>query len=226
MLTRTELEDSLPAHLKSSATQALTDRINNALGDPIMAEQFRSNLISYTSVLQGGRFKLDSYIHAVMYVSFKLLGKTDKEAYQLTFPTRWRNLVTNNTSGKDIASYVSSYHKGQLVQKILEQTLTPAWVLNQHVFQETVNNLFQIVQGGKSEMARVQAGNALLNHLKAPEKKEVNINLGIQKTDGLAQLEGQLRELASQQVLAIESGMSADKIAGMPLIEGGATGIK
>ena len=226
MLTKSELEDSLPPHLKSSATQGLTDRINNALSDPIAAEQFRTNLVSYTSVLQHGRFKLDSYIHAVMYVSFKLMGKSDKEAYQLTFPSRWRKLAANGTDAKDIASYVSSYNKGQLVQKILEQTLTPAWVLNQHVFQETVNNLFQIVQGGKSEMARVQAGNALLNHLKAPEKKEVNINLGIQKSDGLAQLEGQLRELANQQVLAIESGMGADRIAGMPLIEGQATVIK
>lgn len=217
-LTREELAKSLPAHLKSVATQAMVDRINSALGDPIIAEQFRNNLVSYTSVLSDSRFKIQDYLNAVMYVTFKLLGKSDKEAYSLTFPTRWRNLAAANTSSKDIASYVSAYNRGQLVQKILQQTLTPTWVLNQPVYQETINQLFGIVTGGKSEMARVQAGNALLNALKPPETKEVNINLGVVKSDGLASLEQGLERLVTSQLDAINGGHSPKAIAEMGLV--------
>ena len=67
MLTREMVEKSLPANLKSAATQQLTDQINNIVSDPLIAQQVRDNFISYSSVLKDGKFKTEDYLHAVAY---------------------------------------------------------------------------------------------------------------------------------------------------------------
>ena len=50
MLTRDMIERSLPPSLKSAATQELTDLVNQASSDPIVAEQIRDNFITYSDV--------------------------------------------------------------------------------------------------------------------------------------------------------------------------------
>jgi hypothetical protein len=78
-LTREMVERALPANLKSAATQAFTDQINQIVSDPIIAEQVRENFISYSRVLHEGKFKTEDYLHAVAYVSFKLMGMSNCE---------------------------------------------------------------------------------------------------------------------------------------------------
>lgn len=95
-----------------------------------MAEAIKDNFLSYTQVLSEGKFKTEDYLSAVMYVSFKLMGMTNQDAYARTFPARYRTLLNNGTSAKDISSYVSMYNKGRLVNLILEKSLIPTWVFD------------------------------------------------------------------------------------------------
>lgn len=222
-LTRDEIAQALPANLKSAATQQFADRLNNIVSDPDMAKEVRDNFISYTHVLKEGRYKTDDYLNAVVYVSFKLLGKTNEEAYSLTFPTRYRSLLSKGTSQKDISSYVSMYNKNKLVQLIMQQTLTPSWVLNQDMYQKALNVQYELMTTAVSEKVRTDAADSLLSHLKAPEVKEVNLNLGIQENSGLNELKAALQQVAAVQAKAIENGVSTREIAGAKLIEGTAT---
>ena len=119
MLTKEQIEKAVPANLKSSVTPNLVALVNNATSDPIIAEQIRNNFISYTAVLKDGKFKTEDYVSAVSYVSFKLLGYTNLEAYARTFPQRYAALLAKGTVSKDIAAYVSAYNKGKLVNLIL-----------------------------------------------------------------------------------------------------------
>lgn len=222
-LTCEEIAQALPANLKNAATQQFADRVNTIVSDPDMAKEIRNNFISYTHVLKEGRYKTDDYLNAVVYVSYKLLGKTNEDAYALTFPTRYRTLLSKGTSAKDISSYVSMYNKNKLVQLVLQQTLTPMWVLNQDMYQKALNTQYELMTTATSEKVRTDAADSLLSHLKAPEVKEVNLNLGIQENSGLNELKQALQQVAAVQAKAIQSGVSTREIAGAKLIEGTAT---
>ena len=123
MLTRKQVEQALPVNLKSSATQALTDQINALVQDPIVAETIREHFITYAVVLQEGKWGMDAYMNAIQYTTYKMMGYSNQESYQRTFPARYQKFIQDGTSSKDISAYVSQYHKGKLVQAILEQLI-------------------------------------------------------------------------------------------------------
>lgn len=218
MLTVKDVRKALPPALKSNA-ESITDVLNAIQTDEVVADEIRKNFVSYTSVLQDGKYKMQDYLYAVAYVSFKLMGHSNQEAYTRTFPDRYQKLVAKGTSAKDIASYVSAYNKGKLVNAILEQAAIPTWILNADMFQKALNTQADLMANAKSEMVRMQAANSILTHLKRPETKDVNINLGVKDDDGIAALKGMMRDLAEKQTKLIESGAATREIAHQKLID-------
>lgn len=219
MITQKELQTILPANLKSAATQSLADRINNISNDPIFAEQVQNNIVSYTSVMKEGKFKIDDYISACTYVSYKLMGYNNQDAYLRTFPQRHADMVARGLASKDIASYVSAYHKGKLVQLIMEQTLTPAWVFNQDAFQKAINVQVELMQDANSEMVRCQAANSILTHLAKPKDSVPLLNIDLGESTGLNELKDTLTKMAEQQRRLIQHGMTTKEIAEGRIIE-------
>lgn len=221
MITRDEIEKCLPPTLKSAATQQFADHLNNISTDPEYAKQVQDNFISYASVLREGRFKTADYLNAIKYVTYKALGKNNTDAYALTFPQRYRDLVAKGTTDKDISAYVGMYKNGKLVQLILQQTLTPMWVLHNSTYQEAIKVQADLMQNAASEKVRSDAANSLLTHLKPPETKEINLTVGSAETSGVSELREQLRNFALAQQGMIQVGSSSTKdVAAMPLIEG------
>ena len=219
-LTVDQVAKALPANLKGLATQNLADQINNAVSDPVVAEQIRNNFISYTGVLQEGRFKTEDYLNAVIYVSHKLMGMSNQDAYFKTFPQRHAALVAKGTSNKDIAAYVAAYNRGKLVNLILEQTLVPTWVLNQDIYQKAINTQAELMMHANSEMVRTTAANSILTHLAKPKEAGPLINLDMRETSGMEELKGMLTTLAQKQKELIESGATTKSIAEQNIIEG------
>lgn len=218
LLTREQVEKALPANLKSAATQALTDRINTIVSDPIVADQIRENFIGYTSVLREGKFKTEDYLNAVMYVSYKLMGYNNQEAYQRTFPNRYQQLLANGTQSKDIAAYVAAYHRNKLVGLIMEQSITPSWVLNQDYYQKAINVQADLMLNAASEKVRSDAANSLLTHLAKPKELNGTIKVDVNENSGMNELKNILGELAAKQKAIIEGGTPAHEIAAQPLI--------
>lgn len=219
MLTVQEVERALPANLKSAATQPFVDQINNIVSDPLVAEQVRDNFISYTKVLQDGKFKTEDYLHAVTYVSFKLMGLSNQDAYFKTFPARHQALVAKGTTAKDISSYVSAYNKGKLVNMILEQTLVPSWVLNQDIYQKAINTQAELMLTAQSELVRTQAANSLLTHLAKPKEAGPLVNIDMRENSGMTELKDMLRTLANRQQEAIQGGVSTKVIAEQAIVD-------
>lgn len=219
MLTVDELKQALPPHMKNNATQAMADRVNQYAVDPDFAKQLRDNLVSYTNVLKDGKFKIDDYISAVTYVSLKLMGFTNQDAYARTFPDRYTNLVARGADDHEISAYVAAYNKGKLVNMVLEQTLVPVWVLNQDVHQKAINTQAWLMMNSKSDLVRTQAANSLLTHLKRPEKTQVELNIGESATSGLNELKDMLTSLAQMQQSAIISGVNTKQVAHQKLVE-------
>lgn len=222
-LTVEIVERALPANLKSAATQSFVDQINNIVSDPDEAQMVRDNFISYTGVLRDGKFKTEDYLNAVTYVSFKLMGHNNQDAYFKTFPQRHAALLAKGTSSKDIAAYVHAYNKGKLVNLIMEQTLVPAWVLNQDLYQKAINVQADLMLNANSEKVRSDAANSLLTHLAKPKEAGPLINIDMRENSGMSELKGLLVQVAQQQKAAIASGVTPKQIAEQKIIEGSST---
>lgn len=205
-LTVDQFKMALPDKVKKSINQELIDQINTTLADPEMYESYRDNLLSYTKVMADGRFKVQEYVNAVKYVSHKLMGATNIEAYSKTFPDKITRFAAQGVTAKDIASYVTAYNKSKLVNLIFEQTLIPSYVLNQDLYQRALNVQAELMVAAKSEKVRSDAANSLLTHLKMPETQKVELDVKVKEDGSIGALRQATLELARAQRLAMEAG--------------------
>lgn len=217
-LTKQQIVNALPSSFKNSVTQELVDTINNVTQDQLLAEQFRENFVTYSSVMKDGKFKTMDYLSAIQYVTYKHMGYSNKDAYFKTFPNRQAELVARGTSEKDISAYVSAYHRGKLVNLIMEQSLVPVWIVNQDNFQKAINVQVELMTTAVSEKVRCDAANSILTHLAKPKDQVTNINLDMRENSGLTDLKNTLQALAEQQLVAIQSGTPTKEIAGSSLV--------
>ena len=207
MLTADEFRLALPDKMKKSVSQDLIDKINTTLSNPEEFENYRNNLISYTRVMADGKFKIDQYLDAVRYVSFKLMGATNIEAYMKTFPDKYQNFVNTGVQAKDISSYVSAYNKGKLVNLIYEQTLIPVHVLNLDMYQRALNEQMTLGLTAKSEKVRSDALNSVMTQLRPPEIKKVELEVSTKEDGSINALRESTMALVRQQKMMLESGM-------------------
>ena len=218
-LTVDQFRQALPDKVKKSVSQELIDQINTTLAEPELFEAYRDNLLSYSKVMADGRFKVDQYISAVKYVSHKLMGSTNIDAYSKTFPDKMQRFAATGVSSKDIASYVTAYNKSKLVNLIFEQTLIPTYVLNQDLFQRALNVQADLMTNANSEKVRCDAANSLLSHLKMPETQKVELDISVKEDSAIAALRETTLALARQQRLMLEAGaMNAQEVAHSRLI--------
>lgn len=221
LLTIEQFHKVLPSQVKKSLSQDLIDKINQTITDPVMAEQVRDNILGYAHVMRDGKFKIEDYVNAVRYVSFKLMGDSNIAAYIKTFPDRYQTFLANNTSDKDIASYVTSYNKNKLVNLVFEQTLIPTHVLNADLYQKALNVQAELMIGAKSEKVRTDAANSLLTQLKPPETTKIKIDVSHTESSAIAELREATMALAAQQRDAIRAGaITAGSAATSRIIEG------
>ena len=219
-LTIEDVKKAMPTRLKSVVTQEFVDKINKSINDPLIAQSIKENFLTYTHVLLDGRYQIYEYLNAVKYVSFKLMGLTNQDAYFKTFPDRYAKLVAQGTSAKDISCYVSAFHKTKLVTSLIEQSLIPIWLLNQDVYQKAINKQVELMNTAKSERIQCMAADSLLNHLKKPEKAEAAVNIDMRETQGISELKNALLALAKNQKEMIEKqGVSPKVIAEQEIID-------
>ena len=219
-ITKELVARALPGNLKSAATDQLADMINQISADPLIAEQIRENFLSYASVLKEGKFKVEDYLNAVAYCSYKLMGDSNQDAYFKTFPQRYANLVAAGRTPKEISAYVAAYAKGQLVNKIMEQTLVPSWVLNQHMYQAALNTQFKLMTNEDvSPKVRSDAADSLLTHLAKPKEAGPLINIDMGETSGMNELKDALARMAQQQQTLINAGVSTKEIAAQDIVD-------
>lgn len=217
-LTKKDIVAALPPQFKSSVTDQLVDMVNNVTQDQVLAENIRNNFITYAGVMKDGKFKTQDYLNAVQYVTYKHMGYSNKDAYFKTFPKRQAELVARGTSEKDISAYASAYHRGKLVNLIMEQSLIPVWIVNQDLFQRALNTQAELMDTAQSELVRTQAANSILTHLSKPKDAVTNINLDLRENSGLSELKNTLTQLAEAQIEAIQSGTPTKVIAGSSLV--------
>jgi len=213
MLTADQFKLALPPQMKSAVTDELMLTINTALKNSEAMEIYKENLLSFTSVLQQGKFTLSQYTNAVRYVGFKVMGSSNKDAYVKTFPDKYQTFLKEAVSDKDIASYITAFNKSKLVNLIFAQAQIPTHILNAPLFQAAINCQASLMVNAKSEMVRFQAANSLLTHLKAPETIQVALDVGITANTVIDDYEHAMRLMVEQQLQLIANGGDLKQIA-------------
>lgn len=206
-LTEEQFKAALPSNMKRDINPMLIMRINNVIDNETEWEVFRENLLSFTHILQEGKFKMSQYINAVRYVGYKVMGYTNKDAYAKTFPEKIEEFSRRNISAKDISSYTTAYNKSKLVNLIFEQTLIPTHILNAPIFQRAINVQMEIMLDDKvSAKVRSDAANSLLTHLKAPETKKMELDIGIKPGGIIDEYQAAMKMMVEKQQELIRQG--------------------
>jgi hypothetical protein len=221
-LTVEVLKATMPKRMRTNVTQGLVDTLNKLVTDPDERVAFRENLLSFTNVLQDPHVKMESYIHAVRYVTYKLMGMTNQDAWIRTFPDRYQRILDDGKSAAHLRATVSGYHKNKIVATVYEQALMPVHIVHADIFSKAVLTQADLMTDPSvSPMVRSQAATALLTHLKPPEARKLDLNVSVAEDDSLRELRQAITELAGAQKKAIEQGVEdAERVAASKLIEG------
>jgi len=214
-----QLQKVLPKHKAKLLNQSIVDRLNSVIDSTDIAHEFRDNFVSYTSVLKEGKYRIDEYMNAVQYCTYKLMGQTNIEAFVRTFPERYDRFLELEMVEKDIHSRVSVYAKGQLVNAIMEQSLIPIHVLNADVHQQAINHLAYLMLNAKSEKVQSDSAAKLVDALKMPETQKIELDIGLKEDDAIKDLRESTMELVKQQKLMMGAGaLNAKQIAESKLV--------
>lgn len=217
MITRDDIETALPKNMRVS--DSFINTINKTATDPLFAKELRDNFIGFSNIVKQipFRVKATDYYNAVKFTTYLLSGCSSKDAYIKTFPDRYNKLVK---AKKDVSNYVNMYKNNKLVTAIIEQSLIPLHIVYRDVTNEAINSLVQLMRCSNSDRIKMESANSLLNHLKKPESKSVEIDLNIKEDSGLTELKDTLTELAKTQRELLSSGsISTKDIANINIID-------
>ena len=215
------LKAIMPKRQKHNITQHFVDELNKLVVDPEAREGFRENIMGYSSILGDPNIKLNTYVQAVKYVSYKMLGYSNQDSWIKTFPARYQRCVDAGKDAGFIRATVANYNRNKTVCTIIEQSMVPSWVVNQDMFQRALNTQCELMIGADSEKVRTEAANSLLVHLKQPETSKLTLDVNVKQDDSIRELRDATLELVKAQKEAIASGANtAEEIAASKLIEG------
>jgi len=203
--------------------QDTVDFINEAETNELVVDEFRENFLTYSKVLNEGKFTLKQYVNAVKFTTYKMLDYNDSEAFILTFPEKYDRLKVDYAHDDEkfrrlISSYANRFKSSKLVVQIMQQTIVPSYIYNAPLFQEALLEATKIMKHSKSDIARVNAIAQILNHTKAPEEQNVNLNIGLKDNETVSDLRDMVEELSDKQREMMKQGVSPAEIAQMKIL--------
>lgn len=218
MLTQEQVQNLVPKKQRDLVSEELIDKINSVAADPLVADQFKENFITYSSVMQSGKYSIEEYKNAVHFATHKLLQSKDIDAYAKVFPDRFQRLIDKGLDRSSISPYASAYKNSKLVVAILEQTLVPTYIVNAPLYQEALNVQADLMLNARSEMVRSTAASALLAALKQPEAAKLEVDINLKKDSIVDDYERVMREFAAKKVEAIKQGGDVKEIANYDIV--------
>lgn len=212
-VTIDDVRNSVPKNLRASITPDIVKKLNEAATDDLIRQNIQENFYTYANLLSEGKFKIEDYVNAITYVTYRIMDYGVSESWAMTFPQRHQRLVAQGKSAKDISAHASSYNKGKLVNLIMEQSLIPFWILNQGNRQKALNKQLQLMATASSEMVQMQAADSILRHTEKPKDMAPLVNIDMTESKGMQEMFELMNDLAQKQREAIKAGLDTRVVA-------------
>lgn len=212
-ITLEAVKRAYPKKIPDELAESIRDRLNLSI-EHMEAEGigqfFKEISIGYINVLGENKSNsLEEFVNASKFLSFRAVGDTLTRAYARTFPDRVSRMEREGTPMSYLHTYAQSYSKTTLVTKLQSAMAIPHHILFQDVFYKAVQTQADImVDNSVSPKVRSDAANSLLTHLKTPEVKQMELNVGIQESNILEQFKEAMSSMAGQQKQMIDVGSS------------------
>ena len=218
-MTAEEILNSLPPKKRKGASKETIQKILDIANDEDIAEEYKQNFLTHINVVSEGKYSLEDYKNAILFVTHKLLGTSDIDAYALTFPERYKRQVDRGLERSRISSYASAYKGTSLVAKLLEQSLVPSWILNAPLYQEAINFQASLLHNEEASFAvRQKAADSIMTHIKPPESQKIEIDIGVKKDSVVDEYEENIRRLVQKQQELIAQGADVKMVANAGII--------
>jgi len=154
------------------------------------------DLISYTKVLEEGRFSVDQYINAVRFVSYQMMGYNNTESYLKVFPEKLGTLYTDK--------YAAKYNKSKLVTELHKLVVVPEYLTHMHLRNQALKVQTDLMLSAKSEMVKHLASKTILEMTKPPEENYMQVDVNVKKDDSIEAIEQALYQTATKLVKGIQ----------------------
>jgi len=215
MFTYEELQDIVPKKQKSLITEDMVTKISDIASDPLCGDEFKNNMISYSTVLGSGKYSIEEYSNATQFVTLLMLNHKDIDAYKIVFPERYLRLTTKGLTRSQISAYATNFKVTKLVSAILEQTMIPTHILNAPMYQEALNHSRYLMLNARSETVQQKAAETIMTQLKSPEASKLEIDISVNKADVVNENEDFMREIAKQKLELMALGGDVHQITNM-----------
>jgi hypothetical protein len=214
---------------KSAIPDELVDEINDIIDrKPEVGDLFMDNFLNYTNVLKNSRYSINQYLNAVKFVTAKLMGYTNVDAYAYTHPERYekyvdalhkKGITDENEIQRAVSPYAQSVATGKLVSTMLSQVQIPTKLLNLGVLQEAINVEVNLMHNARSEQVREKAANTLIQYLGSEDMNRIEIDIGFKKDSIIEDYEKAMLMMTEQQLDVIKQGGDVKQVANAVIYE-------
>jgi hypothetical protein len=214
---------------KSAIPDELVDEINDIIDrKPEVGDLFMDNFLNYTNVLKNSRYSINQYLNAVKFVTAKLMGYTNVDAYAYTHPERYekyvdalhkKGITDENEIQRAVSPYAQSVASGKLVSTMLSQVQIPTKLLNLGVLQEAINVEVNLMHNARSEQVREKAANTLIQYLGSEDMNRIEIDIGFKKDSIIEDYEKAMLMMTEQQLDVIKQGGDVKQVANAVIYE-------
>lgn len=209
----------LPPAMRKQLTPELMHEISDVKGDVQLLESYRDNIIGHTHILRGSAYTLKDYAKACRFVTFLLLGESQKNAYIRTFPDRYKGFKAAGLTDKQISARTSMYASGKLVLQVREGAEAPVWLVNADNNQRAINKQVWLMDHAESERVQCDAANSVMTHLKRPEKIHLEVETGEKTNSVIGEVLGAAERIIAKQMEQIGQGMTAKQLIDADITE-------
>lgn len=207
-LSKGELVTVLPEKYKGDVSDSLLENINEHLLKSASGEELKDLMISFGSVMSGGKYTVQQYIDAVRFTHFKTMNFTNKKCYSLVFPKRMRQMKKDKYTKREINGRVSGYFRGKLVQDLMVRTIIPPSVAYQDLWVKALMKQVSLMDSS-NKIAAQKAADSVLSHLSPNNnlnKKDSQMNIGSANISVVGQMFETMIKIGQEQRAQIIKG--------------------
>jgi len=200
-------KDEYKAALGKMSKRLANDDVFNLIDDIVDRDDnldghLQDKIISFSSVMKMGRYKSTDYVRAVQFCSYLAIGDTQIDAYRKTFPDR-----AAKKSKESQQSGASIYASGDLVQKIMTQSMVPAHIMFNSERFEAISVLKGLMTSSTNERIKMESADKILTHIKPPDESKLTIDIGLKEDDSIQELNEALTKLAVKEKEMMGNGI-------------------